>query len=415
MKFRANHSTGGVATEAAPQDDRPSAPTVELPEPGQLLTVREIALIRASVAAVEPYAAELPRFFYATLFDRYPQVRELFPVQMDVQHDRLLRALLLIVELVDDPENLVTFCTNLGRDHRKFGTLSGHYAAVGECLLATLGHYAGEAWTGEVAGAWSRAYNAAAQAMDRAAVEDAQYRPAVWQARVVDHRRHSGDLAEITVRTDQPYPFTGGQFVSMETPWWPKTWRYYSPSHAPRPDGSITFQVRAVTGGRVSNSLVRRAVVGDVLRLGAPLGDMTLDTRSRRGVVCVAGGTGLAPIRALIEQAALDGLQRPVDLFVGARSLEELYALDDLYQLSQRHPWLAIRAAVADEQAAGTVDGDQLLKAVARCGPWPQHDAYLAGPGPLIVAAARILYRGGIPLERLHHDPFVSLDEVESS
>lgn len=338
MKFRANRSTGGATAQTAPQEDWPTTPSVQLPEPGQLLTAREIALVKASAAAVEPYAADLPRFFYATLFDRYPQVRELFPVQMDVQHDRLLRALLLIVELVDDPANLVTFCTQLGRDHRKFGTVSAHYAAVGECLLATLEHYAGPAWTGEVAAAWTRAYNTAAQAMDQAALDDAQHRPAVWQARVVDHRRRSGDLAEITVQTDQPYPFAGGQFVSMETPWWPKTWRYYSPANAPRPDGSITFQVRAVTGGRVSNALVRRAVVGDVLRLGAPLGDMAMDRRSRRGVVCVAGGTGLAPIRALIEQAVLDGLQRPVDLFVGARALEELYSLDDLYQLAQRHP-----------------------------------------------------------------------------
>lgn len=228
MKFRANRSTGGATAQTAPQEDWPTTPSVQLPEPGQLLTAREIALVKASAAAVEPYAADLPRFFYATLFDRYPQVRELFPVQMDVQHDRLLRALLLIVELVDDPANLVTFCTQLGRDHRKFGTVSAHYAAVGECLLATLEHYAGPAWTGEVAAAWTRAYNTAAQAMDQAALDDAQHRPAVWQARVVDHRRRSGDLAEITVQTDQPYPFAGGQFVSMETPWWPKTWRYYS-------------------------------------------------------------------------------------------------------------------------------------------------------------------------------------------
>ncbi|WP_063772136.1 globin domain-containing protein [Kitasatospora mediocidica] len=414
MKFRAYRSTGGVATPAAPQDERPTALPVESPAPGQLLTAREIALIRASKAAVEPYGADLPRFFYATLFDRYPQVRELFPVRMDVQQDRLLRALLLIVELVDDPANLVTFCSNLGRDHRKFGTLSAHYAPVGECLLATLEQFAGPAWSDEAAAAWGRAYGAAAQAMDQAATEDARHRPAVWDARVVGHRRRSGDLAEITVRTDQPYPYSGGQFVSMETPWWPKLWRYYSPAHAQRADGSITFQVRAVTGGRVSNSLVRRAVVGDVLRLGAPLGDLAMDPSSRRGVVCVAGGTGLAPIRALIEQAALDGVQRPVDLFVGARSLEELYDLDDLYHLSQQHPWLSVRAAVADEQAAGAVDGDQLLRAVARSGPWPYHDAYLAGPGPMIIAAARILCRGGIPLERLHHDPFVSLDGVEA-
>ncbi|WP_232247386.1 globin domain-containing protein [Kitasatospora azatica] len=361
---------------------------------------------------MEPYAADLPVFFYATLFNRYPQVRELFPPDMDVQHDRLLRALLMIVELVDDPENLVRFCSHLGRDHRKFGTLSAHYDAVGECLLATLAHFAGAAWTPEIAAAWTRAYTTVAEVMDGAAMADAALRPATWEARIVDHRLHGQDLAEITVRTTQPYPFTGGQYVSMETPWSPKVWRYYSPANAPRQDGTITFHVRAVTGGRISNALVRRAEVGDQLRLGAPQGDMVLDPASPRDVVCVAGGTGLAPIRALIEQAALDGVRRQVDVFLGARTAQELFGLDDLLRLSKRYRWLTVRAAVADEDVR---DGaGQLTSILAQAGPWQRHDAYLSGPAPMIVSAGRVLLRGGIPLHRIHHDPFVSLEDPTS-
>ncbi|MFE9428542.1 globin domain-containing protein [Kitasatospora sp. NPDC006697] len=374
------------------------------------MTKRQIELVRAVTAAVEPWAADLPRFFYTLLFERYPQVRELFPIRMEVQQDRLLRALLMIVDLVDDPQHLATFCADLGRDHRKFGTVTAHYAAVGECLLATLAHYAGPSWTPEAAEAWTAAYNTAAQAMDQAALEDARHRPAVWQARVTGHVRRSHNLAEITVQPDQPYPYRGGQFVSMTTPWWPRTWRYYSPAHAPRRDNSITFMVRALTGGRVSNALVRHAELGDTVTLGPPLGDLALDARSQRAVVCVAGGTGLATARALIEQAVLDGVRRPVDLYVGSRTLEELYAIDDLHQLSRRHSWLAVRATVADELTSGS--GTQLLNSLAKQGPWPDHDAFLAGPGALVVSAARVLHRGGIPIERLHHDPFVSLDSV---
>lgn len=192
------------------------------------------ALIRASLSVVEPHAANLPGFFYATLFGRYPQVRELFPPDMDVQHDRLLRALLMIVDLVDDPANLARFCEHLGRDHRKFGTESAHYAAVGECLLATLAHYAGPAWNAGTAAAWSRAYTTVAEVMDQAARADAAIRPAVWGAQIVAHHRHGDEIAELTVRTDQPYPFVGGQYVSVATPWWPKLWRYLSP---PTPRG----------------------------------------------------------------------------------------------------------------------------------------------------------------------------------
>ncbi|GAA1957041.1 globin domain-containing protein [Kitasatospora viridis] len=406
MKFRATRPTGGLALATRPQPAQHAAP-----EP--LVTKRQIELVRATVAAVEPCAADLPRFFYTLLFERHPQVRELFPIRMEVQQDRLLRALLMIVDLVDDPDNLARFCSDLGRDHRKFGTVTAHYGAVGECLLATLAHFAGPAWTLETAEAWTTAYNVAAQAMDQAAIEDAKHRPAVWQAQITGHRRRAHNLAEITVQPDQAYPYRGGQFVSMTTPWWPRTWRYYSPAHAARRDNSITFLVRAVTGGRVSNALVRQAETGDVVTLGPPLGDLALDPHSPRPVVCVAGGTGLATARALIEQAVLDGTRRPIDLYVGARTLEELYSLDDLHQLARRHGWLAVRATVADELTTGS--GAQLLNTMAQHGPWPEHDAYLAGPASLVVAAARVLQRGGIPLERLHHDPFVSLDQVDHS
>ncbi|GAB2700828.1 FAD-binding oxidoreductase [Kitasatospora kifunensis] len=369
-------------------------------------------MIRASLAVVEPHAAELPVHFYATLFGRYPQVRELFPPDMDVQHDRLVRALLLIVDLVDDAKNLARFCGDLGRDHRKFGTQSAHYAAVGECLLATLEHFAGPAWTADLAAAWTRAYTTAAQAMDQAAAADAAERPAVWHAPIVRHVKRGSDLAEITVRPDQPYSFTGGQFVSLETPWRPKVWRYYSPANAPRPDGTVTFYVRAVPGGRISTALVHQAAVGDVLRLGLPLGDLTIDPTAARDVVCVAGGTGLAAIRALVEQAVLDGAQRRVDLFVGARTAQELYGLEDLLRLSQRHRWLTVRAAISDEDVPRT--RRSLSDALAESGPWQQPDAYLSGPAAMITAAARVLHRTGVPFERLHHDPFVQLDFLGS-
>ncbi|MEU8513931.1 globin domain-containing protein [Kitasatospora sp. NPDC048722] len=368
----------------------------------------EISLLRASRAAVEPYAADLPGHFYATLFQRYPQVRELFPEHMEVQHDKLVRALMLVVDLVDEPATLVRFCSELGRDHRKFGAVSAHYAAVGECLLATLEHFAGSAWTPAVAAAWTRAYTAAAGVMDGAATADAAEHPAAWDARVVDHRRHGRDLAEITVRTDLPYPYTGGQFVSLSTPWWPKSWRYFSPANARRPDGTLTFHVRAVPGGPVSTALVQRARVDDVLRLGRPLGDMVLDPAVSRDVVCVAGGTGLAPVLALLEQAVLDGVRRRTDVFVGTRGTDGPLGLDTLHRLADQHSWLTVRPVVHDDDTPGAAPG--LPAALTAAGPWRGRDAYVSGPGPMIVSAAEALYRAGVPLDRIHHDPFVRLD-----
>ncbi|MEU6555210.1 globin domain-containing protein [Streptomyces sp. NPDC046915] len=360
--------------------------------------------MRASVTAVGPSAADMTVYFYAILFMRHPEVRGLFPDNLDVQRDRLLRGLLRIVDLVDDPENLIRFCGRLGRDHRKFGALDGHYPAVGECLLAALARYAGPAWSPEAAAAWMHGYGVVAQVMTHAAGEDARTAPAVWEAEIVHHVYRGHGIAEITVRPDGPYPYTAGQYASVETPWQPKAWRYYSPAHAPRRDNTVTFHVRAVARGQVSQGLVYRAKPGDVVRLGPTQGDMTLDPRSDRDLVCVAGGTGIAPIRALVEEAARTGIERYVDVFVGARTAEELYGLDDMLRMSQRHHWLSVRAAVSHERIAG-LEGT-LPRVLNEFGPWDWHEAFLSGPVDMVTQASATLAQQGIPEKRIHFDPF---------
>lgn len=353
---------------------------------------------------VEPLAADMTVYFYAILFARYPEVRPMFPPGMDTQRGRLLRALLRIVDLVDDPESLVRFCGHLGRDHRKFGTLAAHFPAVGECLLASLARYAGPAWTTDIAAAWTKAYGTVAQVMISAAEEDEAVRPAVWPATVVHRVSRGQGIAEITVRPHTPYEYTAGQYVSVETPWWPKQWRYYSPANAPREDGTLTFHVRAVPGGSVSAALVHRAAVGDVVRLGPPMGDMVLDAAVHNDLLCVAGGTGLAPIRALIEEVDRQGGRHQVDLFLGARTGAELYGVDDMLRMAQRHHWLTIRGAVSHEDIPG-IRGS-LPDVLAEYGPWYHHDVFVSGPVPMVISAVETLVLHGTMPDHIHYDPF---------
>ncbi|MEU3724256.1 globin domain-containing protein [Streptomyces sp. NPDC031705] len=405
MKFRIKRPDSSTSPfphpEAPAPDVHTAAPEAAADAP---LSAYEIELIRTSVSVVEPLAEEMTVYFYAILFARFPEVRPMFPPGMDAQRGRLLRALLRIVDLVDDPESLVRFCGHLGRDHRKFGTLPAHFPAVGECLLASLARYAGPAWTQEIAAAWAKAYGVVADVMISAAEQDARVRPAVWSATVVHLLRRGHGIAEVTVRPHLPYAYAAGQYVSVETPWYPRQWRYYSPANAPREDGTLTFHIRAVPGGTVSEALVHRAVVGDVLQLGAPMGDMVLEAAAFDDLLCVAGGTGLAPIRALVEEVARRGGRHQVDLFLGARTGAQLYGVDDMLRMSQRHHWLTIRGAVSHEYVPGL--RGSLPQVLAEYGPWYQHDVYLSGPVPMVVSARETLTLGGTPPDRIHHDPF---------
>ncbi|MFF2039626.1 globin domain-containing protein [Kitasatospora sp. NPDC058170] len=396
-------------------DEPHSAPAPEpAPEPAPDLrsaveqppTAQDIELIRASLAVVEPVADRATAHFYALIFLHHPEVRALFPAAMDVQRDRLFRALLAAARSADDPDTLRAYLSGLGRGHRRYGTLTGHYGPVGECLVQALARYAGSRWDAGTELAWRRVYRLVSSIMIEAAEEAARTSPPWWQAEVVAHRLRTRDIAEITVRPDQAYPYRAGQYTSLETPWWPRVWRHFSFASAPRPDGLLTFQVKAVQAGWVSSALVHRAAPGDVLRLGPAAGAMTVDHAAGADLLCLGGGTGIAPIRALVEEVAEYGaVGRSVEVFYGARQSDGLYELEALRELARRHPWLSVRPVLSGPGAAGTgaLTGE-LPEVVGRFGPWQGREAYLSGPAAMVRRAVGVLLRAGVAQERIRHD-----------
>ncbi|MER6070434.1 globin domain-containing protein [Streptomyces sp. NPDC001817] len=384
----------------------PSAPPPDSPErvPPQRSapTVQEesadAVLIRRTMAEIGPIADKVTSYFYALLFVRHPELRALFPAAMDMQRERLLKALLTAAEHLDNTSVLVDYLENLGRGHRKYGTRPEHYPAVGECLIGALSKYAATVWSPEMEAAWVRAYTTISQVMIDAAAADELRSPAWWQAEIVTHDLRTPDIAILTIRPDQPYPFLAGQYTSVETPWWPRVWRHYSFASAPRSDGLLTFHVKAVPAGWVSNALVHRARPGDVIRLGPPAGSMTVDHTTDSGLLCLGGGTGIAPIKALVEDVAEHGARRSVEVFYGARTDHDLYDIDTMLRLQQSHPWLAVRAVI-DQRAH-----IQLPDALRDYGPWNEYDAYLSGPPGMIRSGIDALRDIGVPSSRIRHD-----------
>ncbi|WP_129841516.1 globin domain-containing protein [Streptomyces sp. RFCAC02] len=358
-------------------------------------------IIQRTLTEIQPVADQATSYFYALLFVQAPALRELFPAAMDSQRDRLFGALLVAAERIDDTEALTEYLSNLGRGHRKYGTQSDHYPIVGECLMSALERFA-PSWGPEAEGAWVRAYTAISQIMIDAAADDELRAPPFWYAEIVSHERRTNDVAVVTVRTDQPYAYRAGQYASVETPWWPRVWRYYSFASSPRSDGLLSFHIKAVPAGWVSRSLVHRARRGDVIRLGPPNGQMTVDHASSRGLVCVGGSTGIAPIKALVEDVAAHGGRRSVDVFFGANRDAELYDLDSFLDLQRRLPWLSVRPVVAELATRGTQG--LLPEAVRQSGPWRESDGYLSGPPQMIRKSVDALVSAGIPVERIRHD-----------
>ena len=167
--------------------------------------------------------------------------------------------------------------------------------------MATLHRFAAPGWDEAAQRAWQAAFDHAAGIMIDAARATPRDSPAWWTATVTAKELRGPDIAVLTIQPDQPLSYLPGQHVSVQTPHWPRLWRTYSIANAPRPDGLLRLHVRAVSGGLVSPILVHQVRAGEPLVLGAPAGTMTADIGSARDVLCLAGGTGLAPIKAIVE------------------------------------------------------------------------------------------------------------------
>lgn len=361
--------------------------------------------LKESFERVGEHGDEVALFFYSHLFLGHPELRDMFPVSMSAQRDRLLNALGRIVSDVGNLDSLVPFLADLGRDHRKFGVSPEHYPAVGASLLAALTHFSGSAWNARLAADWAAAYGVIAEVMIGAADGD-EHNPPWWDGTIIGHERRAVDIAVLKVSTSQPLPYIPGQSVAMEFERRPRLWRMFSMANAPRPDGTLDFHVRIVDGGQVTGALVRDPGIGSALRLGPPVGTFKLDTRSERPIVLAAGGTGLAPLKAILEHLAVARPDPPpAHLVVGARTAAELYDVADLEKMAATSPWLTVTPAVSAEQDPRAEHGT-VADVLTRLNTWRDHDAYVCGSSAMVAATTDRLRTLGTPPERIFIEDF---------
>jgi NAD(P)H-flavin reductase/hemoglobin-like flavoprotein len=385
-----------------PLPPSPSPPALP-PPPARTAGPLNPALIRKSLALITAGPQRVAGDFYGYLFAFNPGLRDMFPPQMNEQNERLFGALVRIAELLDDAKVLGEYLGQLGADHRKYGVEPEHYAAVGQALLRTLRRHV-PAWTQDEEEAWSAAYTVAADMMIAGAA--GHKGPACLDGRVVRHERRAADLAVLTVRTREPLLYQGGQYVTVQTGRWPRVWRAFSVANAPRGDGNeLDLHVRAVPGGWVSTALVRDTLINSRLVIGPALGRMTPEAADGQDLLCVAGGTGLAPMKALAEAVLLDdeaamargeGMPRSVHLFHGAKNPADLYDLPALRELERCYPWLQVVPVVpGDERFRG--EYGNVVEAALEYRPWTAEKTFVAGPAEMVHRAVQSFPLAGLP------------------
>lgn len=369
-------STADDAAPACPGGDTPDA-----------------RLIRESFAHVTESATDAMEHFYSCLFVQYPEMRSLFPHSMHDHMDRVFAVLEHIVGIIGTAGPLTECLGQLGRDHRKFGVRDRHYEAFFSVLIETVRHFCGHYWNDEIQAAWDTALDEVRSVMMAAARRDAQAQPPWWVGEVVRHDLRTPDLAVLTIKTDQRLSYRPGQYVPVQVPRWPRVWRNFSIANAPRDSRLIDLHVRAVPGGMVSGSLVHSISRGDTVLLGPPRGEMTPAAGCDRDILCIAGGTGLAPMKAIIEgalRARRPGSPMKIGLLYGARTENDLYDLAALQQLQADHRGFLVIPVVSDDPAYTGVRGT-LTEVVAQSARCEGKDVFVSGPPPMVAATVAVL------------------------
>jgi NAD(P)H-flavin reductase/ferredoxin len=234
--------------------------------------------------------------------------------------------------------------------------------------------------------------------------------------RIVAQTKVTHDITRLTVQLDQPLPYKAGQFANLAIDGLPGVVRSYSfasPSHR---DARVTFYVRKVPGGEVSSLLNDTDVVGRGVRVDGPVGDFFLRS-SDAPLLFVAGGSGLAPILAILKDAVAAGVTRSATLLFGARTQADLYALEEIEAIAAQWKgsfrFVPVLSA-ADDDASWTGERGLVTEKVPALLEKGAH-GYLCGPPAMIDGAIELLRREGVSRDHIHFDRFTTRADAESA
>jgi len=204
-----------------------------------------------------------------------------------------------------------------------------------------------------------------------------------------------------------------GQYLELLPPQGGWLARAYSIGNAPREDGSVELQVRRVPGGRMSEWLFEHLREGDIAQALGPLGHFTMRSAPDTPIVFVAGGTGFAPIKAMIEQQLALDPNKDMLLFWGVGARQDLYEMDVLTAWAQNDTGMRITVAVSHgslperlPERIKAISGD-LAQAISSSGTeFFGHDVYVAGPPAMMPNVVEALSGQGVDRDHIRIDSF---------
>jgi len=246
------------------------------------------------------------------------------------------------------------------------------------------------------------------QAREVAAAEQIEIK--VLPCRVVRMNSLTHDVMELRVMLPRNQRFTWlpGQYIDLLMRDGRR--RSFSVANPPNEEGILELHVRRVPDGYLTNYVFEGMRERDLLRFEGPLGTFFMrDGDDDRPMILVAGGTGFAPIKAIVEHALAEGVRRPMHVFWGARAFRDLYLRELAESWAAGHGHVRFTPVLSEPAAEDHWDGETgwVHEAVTRAYPdLSAYQVYASGPPPMIEALKRTLPGHGLPGDQLFYDSF---------
>ena len=235
-----------------------------------------------------------------------------------------------------------------------------------------------------------------------------------YRTKVISLRDLTHDIKEVKLKLLEPDQINvkAGQYVQFQVPEYEQSaesvYRAYSLASPPSEKGSVELEIRLVPSGLCTTYVHQYLKEGDEVILNGPYGEFFLQ-ESEREVVCIAGGSGMAPIKAILLDMLDKNIDRKVSYFFGAVTRKDLFLVEEMEELQKKLPRFRFIPALSSPAEGDDWQGETglitevLARHLENAG---NTEAYLCGSPGMIDACIEVLAKKGIPEELIFYDKF---------
>jgi CDP-4-dehydro-6-deoxyglucose reductase len=239
------------------------------------------------------------------------------------------------------------------------------------------------------------------------AVADIEIKTLPTRIKLLEKLSHDVMRMELSLPPNEFLTFHAGQYVDILMRDGRR--RSFSMASPPSQGNLLEFHIRKVPGGAFTTQIFEQLQEKDMLRIQGPFGTFFLRGDTDRPAVLVGGGTGLAPLKSMLMQVMETGCDRPLHLFWGVRSRQDLYLDDEVRQWGDRLDCLEYTPVLSEPQASENWQGATGWVHEAVIAAYPDlsgKEVYASGPPPMIDAIRRVLPDHGLEQDRFYFDSF---------